>query len=207
MTASPTATNPATPSSLDPKVTARGRCRPTNLQLTLERECHTSVSKKPFPLWLCSDPSCWCFTLLFPSSSLLPSWLFSRCSPFLVSPGVNTGGVGSYIYDKEPSAVTQPWTFCPPLSLTLLFCTLHWPTPTVLCAEFCFLPSSLFVCSCLRQLSIGCDSLSQVFCRSQDQIKQHGGKLTELECRKEHRHVKVSHKMHIKEKSDEGYFV
>uniref|UniRef100_A0A3B5KZS4 Cysteine-rich protein 2 n=1 Tax=Xiphophorus couchianus TaxID=32473 RepID=A0A3B5KZS4_9TELE len=30
------------------------------------------------------------------------------CYAVLFGPKVNTGGVGSYIYDKEPSAVTQP---------------------------------------------------------------------------------------------------
>lgn len=55
MTASPTATNPATPSSLDPKVTARGCCRPTSLQLTFESECHTSVFL--IETFVCSSPA------------------------------------------------------------------------------------------------------------------------------------------------------
>lgn len=49
----------------------------------------------------------------------------------VVFPGVNTGGVGSYIYEKEPSAVTQPWTLCP-LSLIPLLYTTPWPSTTVL---------------------------------------------------------------------------
>lgn len=33
-----------------------------------------------------------------------------RSSPLCISPcaGVNTGGVGSYIYDKDPEAKNQP---------------------------------------------------------------------------------------------------
>lgn len=47
MTASPTATNRATPSSSGPKVTARGRCPPTQLSSTLETECLYCLSTGP----------------------------------------------------------------------------------------------------------------------------------------------------------------
>lgn len=40
------------------------------------------------------------------SASLVPLTL--PLLSLLVFPGVNTGGVGSYVYEKEPSAVTQP---------------------------------------------------------------------------------------------------
>lgn len=36
-----------------------------------------------------------------------PSW----CIAVIPSSGVNTGGVGSYIYD-DPAEETQPWAFC-----------------------------------------------------------------------------------------------
>lgn len=61
----------------------------------------------------------------------------------VVFPGVNTGGVGSYVYDKEPSAVTQPWTFVP--SASPLFSTQHWTSTTVLFVAFFLFLTCVFI--------------------------------------------------------------
>lgn len=124
MTASPTATNPATLFSSGPKVSARGRCPPTHYQLHFIAECqnvralshaahvahYSMLLKSHFIIALSAtlqqlleemfcNLSCSCCSFSPPlSSPLVP----------VVSPGVNTGGVGSYVYEKEPSAVTQP---------------------------------------------------------------------------------------------------
>lgn len=179
MTASPTATNPATPSSSGPKVTARWRCLSTHhLSATLwKTECGAS---EHFEIGLAQQPShrhntvC-SFFELFENRQLLDClsssfFFFSGLSlpPFhavpsslalflltpqppltpaalpVVFPGVNTGGVGSYIYDKEPSAVTQPWTYCSPLlSLHPLFSTQHRPSTAVLFVASSSVPPDL----------------------------------------------------------------
>lgn len=64
--------------------------------------------------------SCFCCTFSWP---LTNPW--QPAAVPVVFPGVNTGGVGSYVYDKEASAVTHPWTLLVPLSFVpLLYTTL-----------------------------------------------------------------------------------
>ena len=83
--------------------------------------------------------SCFCCTF---SGPLTNPW--QPAAVPVVFPGVNTGGVGSYVYDKEASAVTHPWTLLVPSALSL-FSALHWPSTTVYLAVFPFLPSPAFV--------------------------------------------------------------
>ena len=147
MTASPTATNHAMLSSSGPKVTARGCCHPTDLSATLEKTecCVMSELSNPAPhtmrtLSVTQQESfhhnvadCCTGNVLQPLlfAHAVPSLAFSVFTPHpmtppppLPSPGVNTGGVGSYIYEKEPSAVTQPWTFVILSLIPLLYTTL-----------------------------------------------------------------------------------
>lgn len=132
MTASPTATNHAMLFSSGPKVTARWCCQPTNYQLHLKQNVKMSehlilaaahdahnnlLLKSYFIIALCSFLRK-CFATS-PAHAVPPLFLSVNPPDTLslvpvVSPGVNTGGVGSYIYEKEPSAVTQPWTFLSP---------------------------------------------------------------------------------------------
>lgn len=135
MTASPTATNLATPSSSGPKVTARGRSRPTYYQphrfnrMSSVRVAgpllHKRCSQWFRHVFRTTDTGKCCATS---PASAVPSVVSLTTPPLpldnptpllypVVFPGVNTGGVGSYIYDKESSAVTQPWASPSPLSL------------------------------------------------------------------------------------------
>lgn len=134
--ASPTATNLATPSSSGPKVIARGPSRPTYYQPHRFNRMSSAQVAGPLLHKRCSqwfhhvfrttDTGKCCATS--PASAvpsvvsliMPPLCLLITPPPLLypvVFPGVNTGGVGSYIYDKEPSAVTQPWASPSPLSL------------------------------------------------------------------------------------------
>lgn len=164
--ASPTATNHAMLSSSGPKVTARGRSQPTNYQLHLKQNvvyvwaldsCCTRCTqwvllKSHFIPFLSTTQqilehvqemfcnlSCLCCTFSYPLNN---PWRPTAVP--VVFPGVNTGGVGSYIYEKEPSAVTQPWTLCP-LSLIPLLYTTPWPSTTVLFVALSLLPTCAFI--------------------------------------------------------------
>lgn len=72
------------------------------------------------PLLFCSRCTFSCPLCFYPPLPDDPP----HCRPRGFPPGVNTGGVGSYIYEKEPSAVTQPWTFVFLSLIPLLYTTL-----------------------------------------------------------------------------------
>lgn len=98
-----------------------------------------------------------------------PPWRPPRCRPRGFPPGVNTGGVGSYIYEKEPSAVTQPWTFVFLSLIPLLYTTLTI-NHSIICRPPFFSParflSFLFILT-------RCQQIFYFFCTMRNDFKNY----------------------------------